>query len=59
MRTLRHGTPLDIIAAVAVTLLCIGVIITFIVSADPVWLIADTTAIFAFGVWLLWRHTLN
>jgi predicted ABC-type exoprotein transport system permease subunit len=59
MRNVPPRAPLDLIAAIVVTLMCTAVIITFIVSADPVWLIADTAAIFALGIWLMWRRTLH
>ena len=59
MRTLRRDDPLAIPAAITITILCTAVLAWFIASSDPIWIIADTAVIFAFGVGANWYRTFH
>ena len=59
MLMLRRHDRLAISAAIAITILCIAVLVWFIMSSDPIWITADTAVIFAFGAGANWYRTLH
>lgn len=59
MLMLRRHDRLAISAAIAITILCIAVLVWFIMSSDPIWITADTAVIFAFRVGANWYRTLH